>query len=211
VVNSHSEAPSRAASLTLIGGELALDFCNTSSGRGFPTHQEHLREAPNVVDWAVHARVLPPEDGEWLHTAVAQDSALSNRLIREALALREDLYLLASDIAAGRPAPTETVDRLTRVHAQCLAQAKLAPHQTNFMWTWSTRSAPVEAVLGPISLSALTTLLRTDLTRVKQCQGEKCGWLFVDSTKNRLRRWCEMEVCGNRAKQKRHGAKARGE
>ena len=68
----------------------------------------------------------------------------------------------------------------------------------------------VEAVLGPISLSALTTLLQADLTRVKQCQGEKCRWLFFDATKNKSRRWCEMEICGNRAKQKRHGARLRG-
>ena len=50
----------------------------------------------------------------------------------------------------------------------------------------------------------MTTLLQqADLARVKQCAGEKCGWLFFDATKNKSRRWCEMEVCGNRAKQKR--------
>ena len=58
------------------------------------------------------------------------------------------------------------------------------------------------------TLSALTLLQQADLTRVKQCQGEKCGWLFFDATKNKSRRWCEMEVCGNRAKQKRFGARA---
>ncbi len=64
-------------------------------------------------------------------------------------------------------------------------------------------------MLGPISLSAMTTLLQADLTRIKQCQGEKCGWLFLDTTKNKSRRWCEMEVCGNRAKQKRLAERTR--
>ena len=64
-------------------------------------------------------------------------------------------------------------------------------------------------MLGPIALSALATLSQADLTRIKQCQGEKCGWLFFDTTKNKSRRWCEMEICGNRAKQKRHSARAR--
>ena len=210
MVKSMSPAPSRAASLTLIGGELALDFANTSSGRGGPKHQEHLIGAQNVVDWAAHARVLPPEDADWLREAAKDDAELSHRLIDEALALREDIYVLCSEIAAGRFAPPERVDNLTRMYARCLAQAKLAPFQGNFIWSWRTRNAPVEAVLGPISLSALTTLLQADLTRVKQCQGEECGWLFFDTTKNKSRRWCEMEVCGNRAKQKRHGAKVRG-
>lgn len=202
--------PTRAGALTLVGGELALDFCNTSSGRGVDTHVEHFREPQNVVDWAAHARVLPPDDAKWLSAAAAHDPALGRRLFGEALALREDIYVLGSEVAAGRPAPTDKIDSVTRMHSRCLAQARLTPFRDNFLWTWATRSAPVEAILGPISLSALTTLLQADLTRVKQCQGEKCGWLFFDATKNKLRRWCEMEVCGNRAKQKRRGAKIRG-
>jgi predicted RNA-binding Zn ribbon-like protein len=39
---------------------------------------------------------------------------------------------------------------------------------------------------------------------VRECGGDHCGWLFLDETKNRSRRWCEMSVCGNRAKARRH-------
>jgi predicted RNA-binding Zn ribbon-like protein len=112
-------------------------------------------------------------------------------------------------LASGRPALVEPVDSLSRAHARALARGRLEPFGKNFGWSWRAREAPVEAVLGPISLSALTLLQRADLTRVKQCQGEKCGWLFFDATKNKSRRWCEMEVCGNRAKQKRFGSRAK--
>ena len=203
------ESLPRAASLTLVGGELALDFANTSSGRGWPTHREHLRRADDVAGWAAHARVLAPEDAEWLANAATSDGALAERLLEEALALREDIYELGATIAAGRPAPATRIESLAKVHARALARGKLAPFGTNFGWTWPPRDAPVEAVLGPISLSALTLLQQADLTRIKQCQGDKCGWLFFDTTKNRSRRWCEMEICGNRAKQKRFAAQAR--
>ena len=195
--------PSRAGSLTLIGGELALDFANTSSARGFPTQQDHLRRSEHVVQWAAHAKVLPAQDARWLAETLAADPALGERLIGEALALREAIYRLGAAIAAGRPAPREPVAGLAHAHARALARAALAPVGVHFGWTWRPREAPVEAILGPISLSALTLLQQADLTRVKQCQGEKCGWLFFDATKNKSRRWCEMEVCGNRAKQKR--------
>ena len=46
-----------------------------------------------------------------------------------------------------------------------------------------------------------------DVSRIKQCSGDHCGWLFFDTTKNKQRRWCEMDVCGNRAKQKAHRAR----
>ena len=201
---------SRAGSLTRIGGELALDFANTSSGRGWPTHQEHLRSAGDVVDWAGHALVLPPRDAAWMRETMPGEAGMSGRLFAAALELREDVFVIGSEIAAGRTAPVDRIRNLTRIHAHCLSCANLTPFERRFVWSWSARQAPIEAILGPISLSAMTTLLQADLTRIKQCQGEKCGWLFVDATKNKSRRWCEMEVCGNRAKQRRFGAKARG-
>jgi predicted RNA-binding Zn ribbon-like protein len=206
---SHDTQPSRAATLTLVGGELALDFANTASGRGGPDHRDHLQAPADVADWAANARVLPPEDAAWLKATARADPALGDRLLQGALALREDIYALGAELAAGRGAPPEPIDRIRALHAHCLEKARLAPFGPRFAWNWRAEASPVEAVLGPISLSALTTLLRADLSRIKQCQGDKCGWLFLDATKNKSRRWCEMEVCGNRAKQKRLAGKAR--
>jgi predicted RNA-binding Zn ribbon-like protein len=206
---SNDLSASRAGSLALIGGELALDFANTSSGRGWPTHREYLRSAADMVDWAGHAPVLPSEDAEWLREAMRRGTEISERLVSAALELREDIYIIGSEIAACRPAPADRIQNLTRIHAHCLARANLTPFGRRFAWSWAIRQTPIEAILGPISLSATTTLLQADLSRIKQCQGEKCGWLFFDATNNKSRRWCEMEVCGNRAKQLRFGAKAR--
>lgn len=203
-------APSRAGSLTLIGGELAFDFTNTSSGRGWPTHQEHLRTAQDVVDWSEHARLLNHADAGWLREKLADDRRLAHALLARALALRESLYAIGAEIAAGRAAPAGPVDRVAKEHAACLACARLTPEGARYVWTWTPREAPIEALLGPIALSALATLSQADLSRIKQCEGEKCGWLFFDTTKNKSRRWCEMEICGNRAKQRRHSARQRG-
>ena len=202
--------PSRAAALALVGGDLALDFANTSSGRGSSAPQDHLRRPEHVVEWAAHARIVGPEDSERLLRALADDAALATRLLAEALGLREAIYDLGAALAAARPAPEASVQNLTKAHARALALARLTPLGRNFGWSWSVEQNPVAALLGPISLSALTLLQQADLARVKQCQGDKCGWLFFDATKNKSRRWCEMEVCGNRAKQKRFGARARG-
>ena len=71
--------------------------------------------------------------------------------------------------------------------------------------------APVEAALGPIALEAVKLFTEADATRIKECGGHACGWLFYDATKNKGRRWCEMEVCGNRAKQKRLAVRRRSQ
>ncbi len=161
----------------------------------------------HIAQWAGHARLMARHDADWLAAATETDAPLGARLLREALVLREDIYELGAVLAAGRPIPRERIESLTKSHARALACGRLTPIEGNFGWTWSPRETPVEAVLGPISLSALTLLQQADLTRVKQCQGDECGWLFFDTTKNMSRRWCEMKVCGNRAKQKRFGAK----
>lgn len=58
--------------------------------------------------------------------------------------------------------------------------------------------------MWPIAWSITELLLSDKLSRVGQCAAENCGWLFLDTTRNHSRRWCEMEHCGNRAKAKRH-------
>lgn len=59
-----------------------------------------------------------------------------------------------------------------------------------------------------LATSALSILLDArERTRVKLCPGDKCGWLFLDETKNGRRRWCRMDGCGNRAKAARHYAR----
>ena len=72
------------------------------------------------------------------------------------------------------------------------------------------RDAPVEAALGSIALAAVELFTEGDFSRIKECGGHACGWLFYDTSKNNRRRWCEMEVCGNRAKQRRLVARRRG-
>ena len=56
------DLPSRAGSLDLIADDLALNFANTESGRGFPSHQNHFREATNVAEWLRHAKALPVQE-----------------------------------------------------------------------------------------------------------------------------------------------------
>jgi predicted RNA-binding Zn ribbon-like protein len=50
--------------------------------------------------------------------------------------------------------------------------------------------------------STLRLLAMPDPERMKICGN--CGWLFIDRSKNRSRTWCDMAVCGNRAKASRH-------
>lgn len=219
--------PSRAAVLPLVGGAPAFDLTNTSSGRGGPHWLEHLQTAQNVVDWARHARILTDRDAARLRRRLLTDRRLGAALLDGVRGLRELVHVIAVAIAtaakaadkpkaaqaADKPKAAQAADKpmreLVRIHAECLGRAHLVASGATFAWMWDPAEHPREAVLGPIVLSALSVLTGADLTRIKRCPGDHCGWLFFDATKNKRRRWCEMEVCGNRAKQKRRRAQSR--
>ena len=210
-VSSSELPPSRAGSLPLIADDLALDFANTESGRGFPSHENHLREARHVALWLKHAKALPAEDADWLAKQVLRRADLAADLLAEAIALREAIHAIGG--ALGRRAkPSEaSLAALSALHARFVAHAALAPGVLSCRWRWSVRAAPVEAALGPIALAAVRLFTQGDFHRIRACGGHACGWLFYDRSKNNRRRWCEMEVCGNRAKQRRLAARRRGD
>ncbi len=57
--------------------------------------------------------------------------------------------------------------------------------------------------------SALSLVANPEPDRLKICPN--CGWLFLDRSRNRSRTWCDMAVCGNRSKAKRHYRRSREE
>jgi predicted RNA-binding Zn ribbon-like protein len=66
-----------------------------------------------------------------------------------------------------------------------------------------------EALLLPIAAMIAEIVSEDDFTYVKSCEGPACTLHFVDRTRGHARRWCSMNVCGNRAKQAAHRKRAR--
>src|SRR5690606_34555848 len=67
---------------------------------------------------------------------------------------------------------------------------------------WPESNA-LDQVLWPVAVSAAELLTSADRERVKECAADTCNWLFLDMSRNRSRRWCDMKECGNRAKARR--------
>ena len=203
MIMTSDEQGSRAASLPLVGGVLALDFVNTASGRETEGFRENLQSAADLAAWARHAAVLDEAAEKRLRRRCEDEPPFARRLLAEALRLRDAIHRLDAALAQNRGPAQDDVDMIAATHAACLGRGRLTTQDGGFGWTWSVESAPLEAILGPIAASAMAVITAADRARLKQCQGHHCGWLFLDTTKSNNRRWCEMEVCGNRAKQKR--------
>jgi predicted RNA-binding Zn ribbon-like protein len=198
--NDSTHFERRPGSLSLVAGKLALDFANTESGRESAKHLDHLQTAADLVAWAVHAKVIGKKDASLFQHKFKGQSKPAHQLIRRGKLLREIIYQINSCVIAGQQPNDKLMRRLTAAHAAMLAAATLTPHEGNYAWAWNPRAGLTAAILGPITVSAMALLVHADLSRIKQCRGSHCGWLFFDSTKNKNRQWCDMSVCGNRAK-----------
>jgi predicted RNA-binding Zn ribbon-like protein len=201
--NAHPE-PSRAGRLALLGGTLCLNFANTTSGRGSDHNLEHLQRYDHLLAWATHVGFMDRAACKALAgQAKRQPRAAAHSLLR-AVRLRESLHRIFTATIAGTAPPALAMAAFNETLTEAMAAASILPTATGFAWGWRDLSSSLDGVLWPIARSAAELLTGPQLDRVKACPGSHCGWLFLDRTRNGRRRWCEMEVCGSRAKMRRY-------
>lgn len=200
---------SRAGSLHLLGGRLCLDFANTMSGRGGPQCLEHLHEYGHLLQWCRHAGLLSAVQAGRLARAAGKAPAKAVRVLRQAKQLREAIYSLGVAINSGRPSAAGLA-ALNGALAAAEGHRQIAASAGGFTWKWRAGPDDLGWMLGPIALSAADLLVNLDRRRLKQCAGLHCGWFFLDETRSRTRRWCDMRVCGSRAKTRRFRQRQRG-
>jgi predicted RNA-binding Zn ribbon-like protein len=72
-------------------------------------------------------------------------------------------------------------------------------------WSWADQRDP-ELPLWALAMSAADLITSEAVQRVRTCDNAECRWLFLDTSKNHTRRWCDMKICGNRMKARRFKA-----
>jgi predicted RNA-binding Zn ribbon-like protein len=159
-----------------------------------------------LLVWAEHAGLVSSVEHRRLAWLASRRPAAAGAVLRRALALREAIHAIGAAVARRDPPPAPALAVLNRELATAMAHARLRPAAGGFAWDWAGAPA-LDAVLRPLAHSAADLLLAPLHARIKQCPGHGCGWIFLDMTKNRRRRWCEMSVCGSRAKIRRYRAR----
>lgn len=187
-----------------IAGDLALDFAN--SVRTWDAGQpqgDHLESYDDLVAWSEGAGLLVAREARALTAEAARTPRETARVFARAIELRRLIHDLFAALAAGGRPAAEDVQALNAALAEVLPHLHLTATKEGFAWDWDDTPA-LDRMLWPVLRAAADLLTSDRLARVRECGGERCGWLFLDETKNRSRRWCEMSVCGNRAKARRH-------
>ncbi len=199
------------ANIKLIGGALCLDFANTVEWHAGDQPQEMLTSYQDLVAWGRHAGVLSGPTAGLLLREGRRHPKEAEEVLREAVALREALYRVFVALAGRNTPAVEDLRLLNEAVSRALLQLRIVPTPGGFEWDWRHEGAALDRVLWPIARSAADLLTGTDLSRLRQCADDRgCGWLFLDRSRNRSRRWCDMSACGNRAKARQHYRRQRG-
>jgi len=185
-------------------GSLCLDFANTVRARPISDRIEAIHSYGDLLSWAREATILTPGETAALAEDAERRPRLAAQALAQALAVREAIYALFSSHCAGLPAPPADLQTLNRAIGVAMAKSGLTLVGERFEWAWPGAHPSLDRVSWWVARSAAELLTSENLTSVRECAGYDCGRLFMDTTKNRSRRWCDMSTCGNRAKGRRH-------
>lgn len=185
-------------------GRLCLDFANTVRSRPSSDRHDLIGTYEDLLGWARQATILTPGEAAVLGAVAHQGARAAADALSQARALRESMYAVFSARAAGLPAPPADLHTLNRAIGRAMTHGGLTPAGARFEWGWPDSTPGLDRVSWWVARSAAELLTSQDLTFVRECASYDCGWLFIDGTKNRSRRWCDMRICGNRAKSRRH-------
>jgi predicted RNA-binding Zn ribbon-like protein len=196
--------PGRPASSPFewVGGAPVLDYTNTVTWTAPERTDERLRSYGDLVRWAGEAGLVGPAEVRRLRRRAVARPREAGRVLERACELRETLYQIFGAQAAGAEPGGEAADRLNRVLAPALERLRLAGAEGGWSWTWAARE-DLERPLWRVAWSAAQLLTSGELARLKRCANERCGWVFLDRSRNQARRWCDMRVCGNNEKARR--------
>jgi predicted RNA-binding Zn ribbon-like protein len=214
MVSAASDSLAAALPFKYVGGDPSIDLVNTVDWTTRGLVDERLTDYERLTRWAEGAGVLVPRLASQLRALALEQPRVAERVHREARDLRWQLRQLFTAVERG-----ERIDRITELQPfnealratlprlELAAQVRSADGRAPALWAWRDASERLDSLLWPVVRSAADLLVSDEARRIRECGGEDCGWMYVDRSRNGLRRWCQMETCGNREKQRKRAGR----
>lgn len=215
MVSQDNQAVSgEGAAFDRCGGHPALDFVNSLDNRfGSQARIEGLADYADLLRFGRETQLLDSAQAAQvahnLTPAAAARALRAGRALREALA--ESLYATVEQ----RPPPSASLQILERCfhladrHRELRWQPGAGEH-AGWAWVWRLDEGQAELPVWVIAEAARDLMLSPEIERMRACEADTCRWLFLDTSRNHTRRWCKMQVCGNRMKARRYQVRHSG-
>jgi predicted RNA-binding Zn ribbon-like protein len=191
----------------LVAGHPVLDLVNTLDWRFRESGPEELIPSyEDLVRFAEQSGVLSPRLARGLRRAEIGNHA---RVLQEAKDLREIAAQIFYAMLDEVEPPVESIVKLNRQLHAALSNRSLRWASSRVKYSWPSGDTDPRLPLWLLAQSAADLLTSEAAGSIRACANPECRWLFLDTSKNHLRRWCDMKICGNRMKVRRFKAQQR--
>jgi predicted RNA-binding Zn ribbon-like protein len=189
----------------LSGGHPALDLINTLDNRFAANGPvELLNDYSDLLRFMRQANLMSARQTKLLE-AITRTAA--NRALLSARELREALASAFYGLVEGTTPPQSALYTIQQHFLNASRMQLLVWTKPKFEWVWTERDTAPELPLWMLATAAVELMTSDAMERVRTCDSDTCRWLFLDTSKNHTRRWCNMKVCGNRMKARRFQAR----
>ena len=160
---------------------------------------DFLREFSDLVAWLSAAELLGPAEAaeairRWSGTPAGA------RALVDARKLRARLRQMVEQVARGRRIAASIVGAINALLARPIGRGELVRTHDGFVRRLRLGLRTPVDLLVPVAEAAGDLLCHADFSLVRKCENPPCLRYFYDLSKNHARRWCSMNVCGNRMK-----------
>lgn len=197
-----------------IGGDPAIDLVNTVDWTTRGPEQDRLTDFDGVIQWAQGAGILSTKAASSLRARARAKPREAEAAYRDVLRVRAVLGRLFRAIAVSEPAG-DALDDFNRMLGRTLERMRVTPASGKprahpaLQLGWREGGESLDSIIWPVVWSAASLIVSEEAARIRTCGGPDCGWMYVDRSRNRLRRWCQMETCGTREKSRRRYARTK--
>ncbi len=189
----------------LVAGHPAIDLVNTLDWRFRDNGPEELLAGyDDLLRFSAQAEILTPKQIRQIVRAgsnhAAADALVACRELREAAA---EIFYAAVDDRAPAGSQIKIVEHAFK---EARSRQRLAWSGSRLAWEWPASEWGPDLPFWILAVSTARLLLSDQMRLLRACEKPDCRWLFLDTSKNRTRRWCDMKICGNRMKARRFKA-----
>ena len=192
-----------------IADALCLDFANTIHNSRAEDKGEELHGISDLLQWAKEAGLLSSADHDRLAAHYNRTPREAAAALANGIAIRDVLLSIFAAIVNGRSVSPQRLSELNSALAQAPGLLRVHKNSDRIEMEWTSAADGLQQVLFAVLTSAGELLASDRLGQIRECASVDCTWLFVDESRNRSRRWCDMSTCGNRMKARRHYERAK--
>lgn len=210
-----TESPLAHLPFQFDGGNLAVDLVNTVDWTPEGVKDERLLDYAGLIQWAEEGEIIGPAGARALTALAASAPAEAARAYVDTIELREMIQQLLLHYIQDKDPPGPVLERFNDLVRRSLEHRSLrninrGDNSGCLRWQWDGMGADLRSPWWPVVNAAAELLVSSDAARLKLCAAPTCGWMFIDRSRNGMRRWCAMDgSCGAREKARRHYARVK--